>query len=70
MEMRLLDIGHKDIFVIYEISLTGLEKIKRSLDLCKIEYDGTDPKDRDSVKFLTGEFYSAIEETIDRVKGK
>lgn len=70
MEIRLLDVIHKDIYVIYEISFTGLEKVKKALDLCKIEYDGSNLKDREAIEFLTKEFYSVIAETIERIKGK
>lgn len=68
--MQLIGVEAKDITVIIEETLTGLEMIKLALDLSKIEYNGDNEKERESVIYLTKTIYPFIIDTIEKVKGK
>jgi hypothetical protein len=70
MEIRVLDVLHKDVYVIFEVSLVALEKIKLALDMSTINFDGSKPEEAEAANFLTNDFYSVIEEIIDKIKGR
>lgn len=68
--MEVIAIEAKDITVIFQMTLTELEKMKLALDLAEIKYSGNKEEERDASYYLTNVVYPFILETIEKVKGK
>ena len=68
--MELMGIEAKDITIIFQMTLTELEKIKLALDLSEIKYSGDNEEERDASYFLTKTAYPFIVDTIEKVRGK
>lgn len=49
----------RDIFIKFEISLSGVNKLLQALDCATISYN--DPKLEESIKFLTEQFQPYLE---------
>lgn len=63
--MKIVKIESKDIYVTFEISLENLKKLKKSVDMAEIKYDGRDKNEFDAQNYLITEFYPAIKEVIE-----
>lgn len=68
--MEVIAIEAKDITIIFQMTLTELEKVKLALDLTEIKYSGNKEEERDASYYLTNVVYPFILETIEKIKGK
>lgn len=58
-EIKVISYEPRDIYIKFEISLNGLNKLLKALDCATISY--SDPKLEESVKFLTEQFQPYLE---------
>ena len=66
--MRILDVVAKDVYVLMEMSLSELEKVKFLLDNAEINYNKDIPEEAEAAEFLHANFYPFLEQTIKQVR--
>ena len=66
--MKLLGIESREIVAIIELSIQELEYLEKAMVLSKIDYNGKDEKETESVNYLTKTFFPAITELIKKIK--
>jgi hypothetical protein len=69
--MRVIDVYHKDVHVVFEASMEELDKIIEAISHSQITYDGkNEPKVKEAVTYFTDVFCKRLIETVDRIKGE
>ena len=58
--MRLLDVVPEKIHCTISLDTDELHLLKKSLDMCVLEYDGTDPEDVKIENFFLNDFSKLI----------
>ena len=66
--MKLLEIQAREVFSVFEFSISDLEKI--SLALACAELKPETEEEKEAVSFLTNSVYPIILQTVKEIKGK
>ena len=66
--MQLVGVQPKDIFCLFEISKADLDKVKFFLDHSQVEYDGSNPKEKEAIEYITTTFNSVVNEAIKGIE--
>jgi hypothetical protein len=62
--MQLLDIKPKDVYCLFEVLLSDLEKLKVALDNAELTLDLSDPEQKEVDNYIKNVFYPEICKTI------
>ena len=65
--MQLVDVQSRDIYVLFEISLSDLKKLEFIIRNSTLDYDGKIPEEAEAAKYLTDKFYPLLQKTLQDV---
>jgi hypothetical protein len=64
--MKVVDVGPKDIYVLIEISLKELRKLRKGMEMSQVNYDGGDEVEVEAKQYFS-EFYEFLNKTIESI---
>ena len=67
--MEILDIRSRDVFCIYEISLSELKDLKLALENCELHLDLNNAREEKASSFVHKILYPFVVDTIERIEG-
>jgi hypothetical protein len=68
MEMKVLNVAPKDVYVTIEISLESLKLLKEALSISEIKYNSKEkPEDAKAAAFLKDTFFPFLDTTIEDI---
>lgn len=62
--MRFLDMKPKDIYCLFEITLSDLKKLKLALEHTTLDLDLSDPVQLEASEYITKELYPTVAEIV------
>lgn len=65
---KVLNVAPKDIYVVMEIGLEELKKLRTVMDITKIDYNGKDEEETKAVKYFKEVFYPFVDEVLEEIK--
>lgn len=67
--MKILSVEPRDIYVLFELSFSEIEKILIALERAEIKYDGKeDPQIEEAAKYLNENFFVELDKVYESIK--
>jgi len=66
--MRLIGVHPKDIFCLFEISYSNLQKIRFFLNNSSVKYNGEKKEEKEAIDYITEVFNNAVNDSIKEIE--
>jgi len=65
--IKLIEIQPRDVYCLLEIRFEDLLKVKKALEMAKIDYNGDIKEEAEAARYLEDSFFPSINEVIRQI---